>query len=436
MSSCSAALSGLREVLFQCGNGELARLAGDLAELRALAGAALVAVVAEAESRGVMAGSQHATATGWVAECAWHSRREAATVAKAARVLRRRDLGPIADAVMTADIDPFTAVTLAGEYDKLSPDLKPEARPLVLEVMLDTAAEHGPSQVRRLREEILATYGKTGEYDDHTEQCRRFIDLSAGKQTSTGLWEYCLTLDGEGRSVLEAAIGPLSSPHPDPVTGERDPRPVGLRRGQALVEALRRSVSAAGHVPTSPKAVLTVTMNVDDLATGVGAGTVLGTRAAGTLLSPGTLRRLACDAAIIPAVLGSDGEILDQGRAERLFTTAQIRAMWLRDKHCTFPGCDTPAAWCDAHHLIHWIDGGPTNLANGTLLCPRHHTITHRDQLAAETTPHGISWNTAPGSYQPASRRRPAGTEHQPVESGIAADAKSQLDRRAPIMRT
>ncbi len=100
-------------------------------------------------------------------------------------------------------------------------------------------------------------------------------------------------------------------------------------------------------------------------------------------------------------MLGGDGEILDQGREQRLFTTDQIRALWLRDAHCTFPGCDAPAAWCDAHHLVHWIDGGPTDLANAALLCGRHHTIVHRDRLAGTLTDHGVEWDLRPGSYQP-----------------------------------
>ncbi len=65
-----------------------------------------------------------------------------------------------------------------------------------------------------------------------------------------------------------------------------------------------------------------------------------------------------------------------------MFTSAQLKALWLRDKHCTFPGCEAPAHWTDAHHLTHWLDGGPTNLNNAALLCGRHHTIVHRDQLA------------------------------------------------------
>jgi hypothetical protein len=401
LTGAVAALRDLHTVLYQCGSGDLGSLAEDLAELRAVCGAQLAAVVAEAETRGVIDKSQHASTTAWVADVAWHSRREASTIAGAARLLGRTELQPISDAVMTVDLDPAAAVVVGREYQKLAPDLAPEARLLVLELMCTAAADHGPGQVRRLREEILANYGRTGQFDDHTDRCRRFIELSAGRETSPGIWEYALTVDGEGRAVVEATIGPLSAPRPDPGTGDRDPRPVGLRRGQALIEALRRSVTAAGQVPTSPKAVLMVTMPYADLAAGVGAGTVLGSRAGGTRLSPTTVRRLACDAALIPTVLGSSGEILDQGRVQRLFTTAQTRTLWLRDKHCTFPHCDIPAAWTDCHHLVHWLDGGPTNLDNAALLCPRHHTIAHRDHLAGQVTPHGVTWNTQPDTYHP-----------------------------------
>ena len=85
----------------------------------------------------------------------------------------------------------------------------------------------------------------------------------------------------------------------------------------------------------------------------------------------------ACDAGVIPVVLGGAGEVLDLGRAVRLFTAAQTRRLWLRDRHCTYPGCGMPPQWCDAHHLGHWADGGPSDLANAALLCERHHTIVH-----------------------------------------------------------
>ena len=65
-------------------------------------------------------------------------------------------------------------------------------------------------------------------------------------------------------------------------------------------------------------------------------------------------------------MLGTDGEILDQGRAHRFFTPAQMRRLWLRDAGCTYPGCSMPPHWADGHHLVHWADFGPTDLGNAT----------------------------------------------------------------------
>jgi HNH endonuclease len=90
-----------------------------------------------------------------------------------------------------------------------------------------------------------------------------------------------------------------------------------------------------------------------------------------------TARRLACDAGLIPAVLGAASERLDVGRLRRLVTPAIRRALNLRDGGCRFPGCDRPVAWCDAHHLLSWIQGGQTCLANMILLCRRHHVLVH-----------------------------------------------------------
>jgi len=160
-----------------------------------------------------------------------------------------------------------------------------------------------------------------------------------------------------------------------------------------------RGVASAGHLPAQPKAVLTVTMTLEELTAQIGAGLTTGALGYGDRLTPATVRRIACEADVIPVVLGGAGEILDQGRQVRLFTRGQQAALRHRDQHCTYPRCTDPADWCDRHHLRHWIDGGATDLDNAALLCPRHHTIVHRDRLAGTVVDGQVVWNRTPGSY-------------------------------------
>lgn len=89
-------------------------------------------------------------------------------------------------------------------------------------------------------------------------------------------------------------------------------------------------------------------------------------------------RRLACDCSTRTLVEGRHGEVLDVGRTTRAIPRAIRRALLARDGGCTFPGCDN-RRWVDAHHIIHWADGGPTVLSNLVLLCRRHHTAVHEN---------------------------------------------------------
>ena len=117
-----------------------------------------------------------------------------------------------------------------------------------------------------------------------------------------------------------------------------------------------------------------VTTTLDSLQRKIGSA--LGTLEGGHLISRGALRRIACDANVIPVVLGSAGQPLDIGRSTRLVPQGLRRALIARDEGCAFPGCDRPPSWC-AHHPIHWADGGPTSLRNLVLLCVHHHNRMH-----------------------------------------------------------
>ena len=107
-------------------------------------------------------------------------------------------------------------------------------------------------------------------------------------------------------------------------------------------------------------------------------------------ISAAAVRRLACTAKIIPVVLGGDSEILDLGRARRLFTRAQRKALRLIHQRCRAQGCRVKATWTEAHHLTRpWATGGATDLADGTLLCSHHHHRAHDPRYDTTVHPNG-----------------------------------------------
>jgi hypothetical protein len=180
-------------------------------------------------------------------------------------------------------------------------------------------------------------------------------------------------LDPEGGELVLSTLGALTPPA---IPG--DCRSAGARRADALVQMCRLAGAAtpeAGGV----KPHVSVTIDWQTLRDGLTAtpATLGGRLGSGIGIHPATARRLACDATLIPAVLGSVGEPLDIGRATRLVPAGMRRALVLRDGGCRFPGCDRPPQWTDAHHLHPWAHGGATRLPNLLLLCRHHHTTVH-----------------------------------------------------------
>ena len=114
-------------------------------------------------------------------------------------------------------------------------------------------------------------------------------------------------------------------------------------------------------------------MDLDKLQAGLGAGVLDD----GGRISATEVRRLACEAGIIPAVLGGKSQPLDLGRKRRFHTETQRIALAVRDQGCTAEGCDYPPGLCHAHHDDPWSRGGGTSVDNGRLLCPRHHHLAH-----------------------------------------------------------
>ena len=241
----------------------------------------------------------------------------------------------------------------------------------------------------------------------------RYLTITDDQAGGAWIKGRCSSEDAE---LVKATLIPLAAPHPatgpvcDPPTCEipgcghdgRDPRDHGARLLDALVEACRhlqtREVlpEAHGAVPR-----LTLTMDYGDLRTMAGFGTT----ETGGELSASAIRRICCDAHLIPAVLGTASEVLDVGRTQRLVTAAIWKALVARDAHCRFPHCRRPPVTCHAHHIVHWADGGDTSLDNLILLCGHHHRLIHNAPWTIHRAgPATFELHPPPGTRRP---RRP-----------------------------
>src|SRR5439155_17560940 len=155
--------------------------------------------------------------------------------------------------------------------------------------------------------------------------------------------------------VIRAADRPAETP-PGPATS-------GESQGHS-------SGSIPGH---GPRPHIVVTIDFIDLKAATANAT--GQLIYGDALSAATIRRLACDAHVLPIVLGSDSQPLDVGTTVRLATGPIRKALITRDKGCVC--CGAPPIYCDAHHVRHWIDGGETKITNLVLICKRCHRDLH-----------------------------------------------------------
>jgi len=181
----------------------------------------------------------------------------------------------------------------------------------------------------------------------------------------------------------QAAAGDIAA------EGAKVARP--LRLGAALCEYLETRDATCGGTPRAGgvAATVVVTMTLEQLLGGLAGSEKAAVLDTGELISAATARRLGCEAGIIPAVLGSRSQTLDLGRKTRFHTEPQRIAMMLRDGGCTAAGCDWPPGMCHAHHKTPWSRGGNTSVADGILLCPRHHTLAHDSRFQMKTDKHG-----------------------------------------------
>lgn len=254
------------------------------------------------------------------------------------------------------DLDP---AVLAGGVDKL---------------LAEQAVEQPPVRFARAAQRIRDHYHPDAA-DKHARDLQtQWLDVD---KTFGGAVSISGVLAPDTGELLLQTLGAFLPPvNPDDLVSATTRRALAL--GQLCRAAAAAAPQAGGNKPQ-----VTVTIDLDtlrgrngDLFNPHGAWTG-GRYGTGTPVHPETARRLACDCGLIPMVLDAASEPLDVGRKQRLVTPAIRRALEVRDGGCRFPGCDRPLAWCDAHHLKHWVHGGHTGLDNMILLCRRHHVLVH-----------------------------------------------------------
>ena len=230
--------------------------------------------------------------------------------------------------------------------------------------------------LRHARKESVAKFRNTCLHAEHAANPKGVVDDEKQGFEARSLNLYRADdgvvlikgiLDKVGGAALKAALEPLAKR-----AGKADDRDREHRLADALVEAVTYgpNFGAQSQLPH-----VQVTTSVETLLGLIGAPAA--EMEFSLPISSKAVERLACDCTITRILLGSESTVIDVGRAKRVISGPQRKALRVRDQGCVWPGCDRPASFTSGHHLAHWIHGGSTDLHNLVLLCYRHHWMVH-----------------------------------------------------------
>jgi hypothetical protein len=319
--------------------------------------------VAEFDRRHIADREYVLSTTQWVRRFCRLSASAAATTLRTARALD--DMPVVGKVARAGDLTGPAVRQIAAARMR-----HPGEFPLHEPVFADVGTYLGPAELRT----AIAHWSQ--QVDDASglvpvveQRRRRRLAMS---QTYEGMWSLSGMLDAESGHVVATALRAIADPGN---LDADDARSHPQRMADAAAEVGRFWLDHNETVVTSggEKPHVTVVVDYTHLVEAVGPPATVDAAP----ITHEALRRLTCDAGVVRVVRDGDGQPLDVGRRVRTVTPAIRRALDLRDGGCTWDGCDAPAGWCDAHHLVHWADGGPTSVDNMALLCRRHHTATH-----------------------------------------------------------
>jgi Domain of unknown function (DUF222) len=222
----------------------------------------------------------------------------------------------------------------------------------VEQLLVETARDEGTRAVVHRAADITHRFAPEAlEADEQAGRDSRYLTLT---QRHDGTVAVRGLLDKEGGALAIAVLSPLAAPAPA-TEGTPDPHDTGKRYADALVRICQQATTTLPAVRGERPNMLVLT-HLHDLQNKIGAAP--GYLDTGIPIAIPSVRKLACDANIIPILMGSNSQPLDIGRTTRTIPNGIRRALAARDRGCAFPGCDRPPSWCDAHHILFWADGG------------------------------------------------------------------------------
>jgi hypothetical protein len=259
------------------------------------------------------------------------------------------------------------------------------------EHLLAEGAHYGPRELRVLGRKILEVVApelfeeQEAKALAREEQRARETTSLNSKRLGDGRTRITINVPDSVAARLHTYLEAFTSPRHHGL-GEADRIPAHRKRGLAFCAFLEAADPKRLPVHGGDATTVIATIPLVALQGALASAGVVGTER----ITAAEARRLACTAQVIPAVLGGKSEVLDLGRAARLFSPAQRKAMVVRDRECRAESCTVPAAWCEAHHAGKpWAQGGKTDLEDGVLLCSWHHHRAHDDRYDTRRMPNG-----------------------------------------------
>ncbi|RKT87272.1 HNH endonuclease [Saccharopolyspora antimicrobica] len=403
-----------------CSDSELMAVISDAEAVMRAAMAVQVRAIAEAEERRIPTAHGARKTETWLREKLNIAAGEAKNRVLVARMATERatlqgepipaELPATAEAIAAGAMTVAHARVIIDGVRRMAPVCTPVELGQAESMLAGYARDYCPHDLAKLAERIRYFFDQDGAF--RAEEVQHALRELHYGTAADGMTVIKARLDRETGAKFRAALQPLAAPRPT-VDGEPDQRSPGQRNADAL-NALLDIAIASDQLPRSggQRPHITVTIDFDDLAralqtphSGVLPGTLTAT---GQPITAANVRRLACDAEILPVVLGGDGLPLDVGRAERTAPPHVRAALLLRDGTCAFPACDRPPGTPEAHHIESWIDGGATDLANLVMLCGHHHRAIHNQHWTI-TVEDNRPLFTPPTTVDPDRRPRPGG---------------------------